>query len=311
MATSKKSFAKNNTSAFKDTYQDVTDAVIKALAEGTVVWQCPWNQVGLPKNVTTGIEYRGWNIFWLNWHTIIKGYKTPFYITYKQAQELGGSIKMGEKGIKIIYWASIELKNQSTNTENQDSEEPNEKYPTRLVPKEHTVFNIDQAEGIQFPVVEALIKNEAAKIEACEEVIRNMPNKPGINIDGSSAYYIRSTDKVVVPNLKVHNSSEEFYCTLFHELAHSTGHESRLNRKELLDGGRENYSKEELTAELTAAFLCAVTGIQQKTIDNSAAYIKGWLSALKNDKTLILKAASQAQKAADYILNAKRVAQAA
>src|ERR1700732_2943127 len=104
MATTKKTnnkTVKKATYALKGTYQEVTDAVIKALEEGTLIWRCSWNQVGFPKNVTTDLYYRGWNIFWLNFHTMIKGYQTPFYITYKQAEALGGSIKKGEKGVKI------------------------------------------------------------------------------------------------------------------------------------------------------------------------------------------------------------------
>jgi len=314
MATAKKSnknFKKATTTSFKDTYQDVTDAVIKALEEGTVVWRCSWNHIGLPKNVTTNVEYRGWNVFWLNWHTVINNYTTPFYITYKQAQELGGTVKRGEKGIKITYWATIELKNQPKEVEDLQTGETKEIIPTRLVPKEHTVFNIDQTEGIEFPKVEALLTTEAAKIEACEQVIEHMPSRPKLNLNGTSAYYLPSTDTVVVPGLKISKSSEGYYSTLFHELAHSTGHATRLNRKELVESdgfGKTNYAKEELTAELTAAFLCAVTGIQQETIPNSAAYIESWLKALKNDKKLILTAASQAQKAADYILNINKQA---
>jgi antirestriction protein ArdC len=123
---------------------------------------------------------------------------------------------------------------------------------------------------------------------------------------GASAYYTPASDTVVVPSLNSSTSSEGYYSTLFHELAHSTGHESRLNRKELVnsDGfGNTNYAKEELTAEMTAAFLCAITGIHQPTIANSAAYIQSWLKALRNDKTLVIKAAAQAQKAADYIMS--------
>jgi antirestriction protein ArdC len=104
------------TTTFKDIYQEVTDAVIQALEEGTVIWQCPWNSAGLPKNITTGIQYRGWNLLWLNFHSSLKGYTAPYYITYKQAQNLGGSIKRGQSGTKIIYWATIELKDNAADS---------------------------------------------------------------------------------------------------------------------------------------------------------------------------------------------------
>ncbi|WP_165852107.1 ArdC family protein [Mucilaginibacter terrenus] len=293
----------NNT--FVDTYQEVTDAVIKALEEGTVIWQCPWNQVGLPKNITSNVNYRGWNLFLLNFHTIMKGYPTPYYITYKQANNLKGSIKKGEKGVRIIYWAEVELKNQQTDATTPQPADEQTKPKTIMVPKTYTVFNIAQTEGIKFPCFEAELRSDAEKIANCEIVVDNMPNRPTIRKNGTNAYYQPSTDTVVVPSLKRCKSSEAYYSTLFHELAHSTGHESRLNRKELLssDGfGSAAYAKEELTAEMTAAFLSAVTGIDQVTIDNSAAYIESWLKALKNDKTLVIKAAAQAQRAADYIL---------
>lgn len=120
---------------------------------GNIVWRCCWNQVGFPQNVTTGISYRGWNVFWLNFHTMMKGYSMPYYITFKQAQDLGGTIKKGEKGTKITYWASIkvkgqddvELADQPTNGDDGTAQQ------TRMVPKVHTVSNIDQTEGIEFP----------------------------------------------------------------------------------------------------------------------------------------------------------------
>jgi antirestriction protein ArdC len=291
------------TTNFVDTYQEVTDAVINALEEGTVIWQCPWNQVGLPKNITSNITYRGWNLFLLNFHSMIKGYPTPYYITYKQAQKLNGTIKKGEKGVRIIYWAKVTLKNQEE--QSQQAVDDIAKPKTIMVPKVYTVFNTAQTEGIEFPAFEPESRSEIEIIEACENVIAEMPNRPTIRKNGSNAYYQPSTDTVVVPSLKRCKSNEAYYSTLFHELAHSTGHASRLNRKELLEAdgfGTATYAKEELTAEMTAAFLSAITGIGQATIDNSAAYIESWLKALKNDKTLVIKAAAQAQRAADYIM---------
>ncbi len=135
-----------------------------------------------------------------------------------------------------------------------------------------------------------------------------MLHRPQIRNAGDRAYYNSATDRITMPLPALFHGIEEYYSTLFHELAHCTGHETRLNRKELKehDGfGGENYSKEELTAEFTAAFLCAISGVEQKTLTNSTAYIQGWFKALNNDKTLILKAASQAQAAADFILNQK------
>ena len=286
---------------YKDIYQEVTETVIKLLEEGTVIWQCSWYQRGWPKNHLTQLHYRGWNLFFLNFHAERKGYPTANYLTFKQANQLGGTIKKGEKGVKIIYWATIKPKEDENATiESEDSKK------SKLVPKTYIVFNIAQTEGIEFPTIIPIIKSQNEKIAACEDVVERMPNPPKMQYDGDCAYYQPLQDTVVVPPLEKSIGAEEYYSTLFHELAHSTGHSTRLNRKELMqtDGfGKVNYAKEELTAEMTAAYLCAITGIGQPTIENSAAYIDNWLTVLKKDKTLIIKAASQAQKAADFILN--------
>lgn len=289
----------------KDTYQQITDLVIDSLEKGDIIWHQSWNNFGLPKNVTTGKSYRGWNVFWLNFHTMIRGYNTPFYLTFNQARQFKGSIRKGEKGTRITYWATVE-DNKGQNEHRNDSQEMDSSTKAvKLIPAIHTVFNIDQTEGIEFPKVQVLYRTAAEKIAASEDVVESMPCKPAIVHKGDSAYYAKQLDRVTMPEMKLFHSDEAYYTTLFHELAHSTGHSSRLNRKELqeYDGfGGENYSKEELTAELTAAFLSAITGIQQQTIANTTAYIKGWLKALRNDKKLVLNAASQAQKVADFIL---------
>jgi antirestriction protein ArdC len=286
--------------ATTDTYQRITDFVVEHLEKGNVIWQKGWNTLGLPKNIITGRHYQGWNIFLLNFITLYHGYKTPYFITYKQAMSAGGTVRRGQKGYPVVWWATIENKN---NTINQDGEI---EHQTFRVPKCHTVFNIDQTHGIEFPKVEELFRNHSQKIQACDEIINNMPNRPLIKHGGDKACYNKITDCITLPNVERFHSDAAYYKTKFHELAHSTGHKSRLNREELMqsDGfGKELYSKEELTAELTAAFLCALCGIEQQTIVNSAAYIQEWLKVLQKDKRLILKASSQAQAAADYILN--------
>ncbi|MDT3402289.1 ArdC family protein [Mucilaginibacter terrae] len=291
----------------KDIYQEVTDAVIEQMEKGVLVWHCGWKESGLPSNVTTGICYRGWNVFWLNFHTMVKSYPTPQYLTFKQALDLGGNIRKGEKGVKIIYWATIHTKSGINESQLADDDE-NKANRQRLVPKVYTVFNIAQAEGIIFFEPDMNGSSKAEKHVACEALIDQMPKRPEIRLNGQYPVYYPVRDLVSVPPISSFSSAEEYYAALFHELAHSTGHELRLGRKEITESagyGSEPYSCEELTAELTATFLCALTGIGQQTIENSAAYLQGWLSALKNDKTLLVKAAGQAQKAADYIRNIK------
>lgn len=298
----KHSIKKGTTKA--DIYQQVTDYVIAELEKGNIIWQKKWSSYGLPKNVISGHRYRGWNLFWLNFLTHHKGYTTPYFLTFKQAQEAGGHIKKGEKGMPIIYWAAIEDKTMPivlTDSEGRIDEV----HPKFRVPKQFIVFNTDQTEGIDFPQVQQPQLSEEQRIAVCETVIAGMPQRPEIRHRGSEAYYSPSSDTVTMPLFGMFHTEEAYYSTLFHELAHSTGHSKRLNRKEVVEAthfGSETYSKEELTAELTAAFLCATCGIEQQTILNSIAYIQGWLKALQNDKTLILKAASHAQAAADFIL---------
>lgn len=295
----------NTTASFKDIYQNITESVISSLEKGNIIWLKGWHSFGLPRNISTGKTYRGWNVFWLNFHARLNGYTTPYYLTFNQAKAMSGFIKKGEKGTQITYWATVENHNQMIEVLDENTGEASTMHSTRLIPKVHTVFNIDQTQGIEFPQVEKLFRSDAEKIEACERVISGMQNRPFIKIAGDRACYNQVTDTVTIPDIELFHSDQEYYCTFFHELGHSTGHRSRLNRKELLDYdgfGGENYSKEELTAEFTAAYLSAVTGIEQSVLTNSAAYIQGWLKALKEDKTLVFKAAAQAQKAADYIL---------
>jgi antirestriction protein ArdC len=279
--------------------------VIEQLEKGNIIWKCSWNETGFPTNVTTGVRYRGWNVFWLNFHTMIKGYPTPRYITFKQAQHLCGTVRKGEKGVRIAYWATVNSK-QAETADVALTDLPETR--SRMVPKIYTVFNIAQVDGITFPPAGIIARSGTEKIAACELIVEQMPNPPEINLHGQYPVYYPQRDTVAVPDISQFDSSEEYYCALFHELAHSTGHQSRLNRKEITESNRygsEAYSREELTAEMTAAFLCAIADIEQQTLENSAAYLQGWLKALKDDKTLLLKAAGQAQKAADYLLQAQ------
>ena len=171
------------------------------------------------------------------------------------------------------------------------------------------VFNAAQCEGIdaKVPVTE-VIEHEFNPIRAAELIAEGMPKPPTITHDKSRAYYNPALDLVNVPRAQLFRSDQEYYSTLFHELVHATGHDSRLKRhdkKESVAFGSETYSKEELVAEMGCAFLCGASGIVDMTIKNSAAYISSWLKRLKDDVTLVVTAAGQAQKASDYILNVK------
>jgi antirestriction protein ArdC len=166
------------------------------------------------------------------------------------------------------------------------------------------VFNLDQTEGI----AEKLGLTEPSKvvpnIGVCDAIVKDMPNRPEI-VGSLNAWYSPIADKVGIPAINSFNGSEEYYSTLFHELVHSTGHKSRLHREQFdnpVRFGSESYSKEELVAELGASMLCGVSGISPRVLDNSASYLQSWINRLRGDSRLIVSAASQAQKASDYIL---------
>lgn len=280
----------------------ITARIMEKLESGTVPWHRPWSGGEMPKNLITKKEYRGINIFILS----CSGYSSPFFASFKQVQELGGNVKKGEKGFPVVFWKWLSYAKKNENDETQEHSFPFLRY--------YTVFNIEQTEGIDESKIPSLVKkyNDLEKIEQCEIVVSNMPQRPAIGHGEARAYYMPLSDSVNMPKMETFDSSEEYYSTLFHELTHSTGHESRLNRKGV--GGSEGswsvfgsapYAKEELVAEMGAAFLCGYCQIENKTIDNSAAYIHNWLQKLKNDSKLVIMAAAQAQKAVDFIMGKK------
>ncbi|HEY2930873.1 MAG TPA: ArdC-like ssDNA-binding domain-containing protein [Acidobacteriota bacterium] len=274
-------------------YDVITKRIIEKLEQGTIPWQRPWNAAGsMPKNLISKKEYRGINVFLLG----CQQYASPYWLTYKQAQDLGGNVRKGEKGSPVVFWKWLKAEDKDTQEE-------------KTIPlcRYYTVFNVAQCEGIEAPATETVTR-EFTPIQECEQVISGMPNPPRMSSLEALAYYRPSTDTVNMPERVLFKSDEGFYATAFHELAHSTGHESRLNRQTLTDlcpFGSTNYSREELVAEMTASFLCGHTGIENAVLDNSASYINGWLSRLRVDSKLVVIAGAQAQKAADFILNRK------
>jgi antirestriction protein ArdC len=218
-------------------------------------------------------------------------------------QDKGGTIRTGAKSIPIVYYSAKEVEDRTTG---EDS--------TFFVLRYFRVFSLDDIDGIPAPVQEATTR-EFSPIEAAQRIIANMPFCPEIKYSGVKAYYSPSLDYVNLPPANLFHSDEEFYSTAFHEICHASGHSSRLNRSTVTKTahfGSSEYSKEELIAEMGASFLNATAGIIDTTLDNSAAYIKSWLSVLKSkdNKGLIIQAASQAQKAVDFILNTPAHAEA-
>jgi antirestriction protein ArdC len=222
------------------------------------------------------------------------GFNSSYWLTFKQAKALGGSVRSGEKGCPVVFWSVLEKKNPKTNEI--------EKIPFI---RHTSVFNIEQCEGIEVPAEPNTQSSNVSPIKECEAIVSSFKASPKIIHKEQQAYYSPSADIVNMPIRESFESAEEYYSTLFHELVHSTAHSSRLNRKatsRLSFFGSEDYSKEELIAEFGSSFLCATAGIDAHTINNSAAYIKNWVSALRNQPKMLVEAASQAQKACDFIL---------
>jgi antirestriction protein ArdC len=274
-------------------YEIITNRIMELLEQGTVPWQKPWNGEELAQNLISKRPYRGINCFLLN----IAGYGSPFWATINQINKLGGRVIKGQKSTPVVFWKWLEI-------EDNETEEVKEKPFLRY----YRVFNLEQTKGVSAPESDQPTEIEFNPIARCERLINDMPNKPLGQHKHQAAWYKPSLDLINMPRPETFQSEEEYYSTFFHELAHSTGHHSRLNRPTLTDMapfGSTNYSKEELVAEMTAAMLCGVSGIENRTIDNSAAYVNGWLKKLKNDKRLVVLAAAQAQKAADCIQGVK------
>lgn len=277
-------------------YEIVNHRIIELLEQGTIPWRKPWSAAsGIPRNLVSRKEYRGINVFMLS----AMQYSSPYWLTYRQAQERGGHVRHGEKSTIVTFW---KLMDRSTSEEDDNA-------ATGKVPllRYYNVFNLEQCEGVACPEPEETV-NEFTPIEKAEQIINNMPKQPSIHFGGNRAFYRSFEDRVQMPHEYTFESSEDFYAVLFHELSHSTGAAHRLARKEVVERnafGSEDYSAEELVAEFAASFLCALAGISNETIEKSAAYIHGWLSVLKRDKKLLVTAAAQAQRAADFILNRK------
>jgi antirestriction protein ArdC len=283
-------------------YDVVTARILELLDKGIVPWKQPWRggRAGKPKNLTSGKEYRGVNTFLLHCASMAAGYDSPYWLTFNQAKNRGGNVRQGEHGMPVIFWNWLEKEQRN----NQTGEVTTDEIPFL---RYYTVFNVEQCDGIDYPKPDAQgAPLDFQPIGECEAVVEGFTDKPAIEHDGHGrAFYQPSTDTVHLPDKGRFDSEHTYYGTLFHELTHSTGHENRLGRtkdQKQAAFGSNDYGKEELVAEMGAAFLCGHCGIDGATIENSAAYVDGWRRAIRQDKKLVVHAAAQAQKAADYIL---------
>lgn len=277
-------------------YEIVTDKVIAALESGTVPWVKPWDPtIGAPRSMNGNRPYRGVNIFLLGLTASAHGYSSPYWGTYKHIGDLGGQVRKGEKSTLVTFFKRV--------TRKDENGEPQSFFMLRYF----SVFNAEQADDLPERFYSAPVGGgDHSPIAEAEAIVAAYPAPPTIEHGDSAAYYRPASDLIRMPDPEAFVSTESYYSTLFHEMIHSTGHSKRLNRDTLNQAvtfGTPSYSKEELVAEMGAAMLCGVAGIDNEAgVNQSAAYIRSWLSVLKGDPKMVVQAAGKAQRAADHIL---------
>jgi len=273
------------------TYEDITNKIVQAIESGAAKasgWKMPWHTSGggRPMNVLTGRTYTGVNTLnlWLDMQQ--KGYNSPVWGTLRQWNEAGAKIRKGERSSMVVFWKDLPQK------ESKDGEDANK----RFVLKTSYAFNTAQVDGYEQPEpIQAWEPCAADKLVAAAGI--------DVRFGGGRAYYHQLLDFVQLPYLSDFHSVAGFQSVLLHEAAHWTGHKDRLAREFGKRFGDQAYAFEELVAELSAAFLCADLGVSNTPRDDHAEYVASWLRVLKNDPRAIFTAASQASKAAEFLLS--------
>lgn len=291
-------------------YDKITNQIIEALENGHIPWEKPWAASNNGARSIHGKPYRGFNKMWLEFIAWKLGYSDPRWITFNQAKKMGGQVRKGEKSQAVTLWmeafnheSSCPVKNTKTKCENIGKN----KCSRYMLMRYFSVFNVEQVDGLDIKPIPTGTVNEFDPIEQAEEIVNSYLEREGIMLaTGSEAYYTPAMDSITMPPRETFRSAESYYSTLFHECGHSTGHESRLNRKDNkvpVKFGDPIYAQEELVAEMSNAFIGGVTGVTNEIEgEQRVAYIQSWLRALRNDKKMVVLAAQQGQKAADLIL---------
>lgn len=283
-------------------YQKVTDCIIEMLQAGVCPWKKTWkskNQLAI--NYESRKPYSLLNQFLLG--------QSGEYLTFTQIHKLGGHIRKGAKAKFVVFFKFIYKDENGNNVkENDISREDIDKIQRIPYLTYYNVYHLSDCEGIESKIVlEPTTLSDDDKVLTAETAFENYVRQSGVkfNDDGSMACYKIQQDTICVPNITLFEDVNEYYSTLFHECIHSTGHESRLNRKMTARTSRDSYdySKEELIAEIGNVMLLSEFGLDSKPVtENSAGYIDGWIKALKSDERMIVVASSQAEKAAKYFL---------
>jgi len=302
--------------ARRDFRQEVTDRIINMLETGVAPWQKPWSpadaSLDMPMNPTTGKTYRGGNAIHLMATGLRRGYADPRWLTYRQASELAWQVRKGEKGTQIEFWevkAGRDTRSEPIRVGDGDGQrpagEPDANRANRLIHRVYTVFNAKQIEGI--PEWTPNERTVFEVVEAAEQILENSGAR--IRHDQADrAFYNRSSDSIHLPPTQAFKEAAGYYGTALHELAHWTGHPSRLDRATLNETyrfGDISYAKEELRAELASVFLAAERGIPHDP-EQHAAYVGSWIKTLKEDKNEIFRSAHDASRAADFLIALER-----
>jgi antirestriction protein ArdC len=286
-----------------DPYELITEQIIAQLERGVAPWHKPWQSTGglRPRNMDTNKNYQGANLFLLGLSAMEQGYTSPFWGTYKQIEALGGNVRKGEHGTAIRKWVVVE---------DDEPRKAGEEPKRRGFVKFYTVFSYHQTDGLlkeRFEIRPQEPLPEPERIARAEEIIANYLTNggPSLRHGLDRAYYSPKLDMISVPVIVDFETLGDYYATVFHEIAHSTGHPKRLNRHGIEGGhqfGSERYSKEELVAEMGAAFATSILDIEPvANLEHSAEYLNSWIGRLRNDKTLIFEAAAAAQKAVEHV----------
>lgn len=274
---------------------ELTESLIAQIEAGTAPWLCPWSRdpMQLPRNARTGREYSGVNVLIL-WSTAIeREYHDSRWLTFKQALDLGGNVRRGEKGTRVAFWRFVtreEVRADGTKTE--------KRIP---IARTYTVFNAEQCDGLDLeapPALETFAHDDVAGADAARALARTVGAV--VHEKGERAFYSRATDAITVPALERFRTPADFAATLVHELVHWTGAPSRCDREFGARFGDDAYAFEELVAEMGAAFACAHVGVRGEL--QHAEYLASWARVLRADRFALLTAARKAVEAVEYLL---------
>lgn len=283
----------------QDIYKQVTDKIIADLERGELTWLKPWSAGNMDGRIVrplrhNGVAYSGMNVLMLWGAALEAGFHSPYWMTFKQAQELGAHVRKGERGNPVVYANTI-----TKTEEGADGSEEERRIPFM---KAYSVFNVEQIDGLpdQYYATPEPVIDAAQRIAHADAFFA--ATGADVRHGGNRAYYSGGSDHVQMPPFECFRSPESYYATLAHELTHWTKHKERLDREfGRKKWGDEAYAREELVAELGAAFLCADLRLTPEAGTDHAAYIRSWLKVLKNDKRAIFAAAAHAQRAADFL----------